>query len=165
MKSNKLAGGGICAALCLVLLFMGSYLPAKIAFLFASSVVMGICILRYRGLAAFTTYFAVFMISVFAVPNKLLAWSYASVFGIYPLLKLYIERINKIVWEYIVKFFVWNIHLFGMYIILSAFGQNSLFDIGTVWIWLCGIVLMLAYDLVYGIFINAFYKTYYKYLK
>ena len=125
MKSNKLAGGGICAALCLVLLFIGSYLPAKIAFLFASSVVMGICILRYRGLAAFTTYFAVFMISVFAVPNKLLAWSYASVFGIYPLLKLYIERINKIVWEYIVKFFVWNIHLFGMYIILSAFGQTA----------------------------------------
>lgn len=165
MKTSKLAGGGFCTALCLVMLFAASFVPAKIAFLFAASIVMGICILRYKGLTAFTSYFAVSLLSIFFLPNKLMAWMYVAVFGIYPLFKLYIERINNIAVEYIVKFFIWNLHLFAIYIILSAMGQNSLFDIGTLWMWLCGIVLMLAFDLVYGIFINGFYKTYYKFLK
>lgn len=165
IKTNKVAGGGVCAALCVVLLLVASFIPAKIAFLFAASVVMGICILRYKGPTAFSVYFAVSLLSVFVLPNKLIAWAYLSVFGIYPLFKLYIEKINNITLEYIVKFIVWNIHLFGVYIILSALGQNSLFDMGTFWVWISGIILMLAYDLVFGIFINAFYKTYYKFLK
>jgi len=162
ISTRKLSGGGICAALCLVLLFAASYIPAKIAFLIAVSVVMGICLLRYKGKTAFLVYLVVSLLAIFLVPNKLLAWIYVSVLGIYPLLKYYIEQIKNIVLEYAVKFIVWNIHLFFLYIILSALGQNELYDIATFWMWLIGAFLMFAFDLLYGIFINAFYKTFYK---
>jgi len=165
IKTNKIAGGGICAALCLAFLFGGSFIPAKLAILFITSIIMGVCILRYRGSAAFAAYFAVSVLSVFILPNKLMAWSYAALFGIYPLIKLYIEKMRSIVAEYIAKFIVWNLHLVALYVVLSAFGQNSLMDLGTFWAYFAGIIMLLAYDLVFGICINSLYKTYYKYLK
>jgi len=162
IKTNKVSGGGICAALCTVLLYMSTILPAKVAFLFATSIVMGICILRYKSLAAFLTYFAASAISLFLAPKC--AGYYIVLFGIYPIFKLYIERIGNIYAEYVVKFVIWNIHLTGLYIVLNALGQGELLNIATVWMWICGIVLMVIYDLVFGIVINAFYSTYSKYL-
>ncbi len=164
MKTRRLSGGGICAALCVVLLFAASYLPAKIAFLIAASIVMGICLIRYKGLTAFMVYLSVSLLCIFIVPNKLLSWLFVSVIGIYPLLKYYIEQIKNIALEYIIKFIVWNLHLFFVYIVLAALGQNELYNIATFWMWLVGIFLMFLFDLMYGIFINAFYKTYYKFL-
>ncbi|MBR5507964.1 MAG: hypothetical protein IKV88_07965 [Clostridia bacterium] len=162
IRTKKVSGGGICAALCMVLLYLSTVLPAKAAILFATSIVMGICILRYKSLTAFLTYFAVSALGLFLAPKC--AGYYIVLFGIYPLLKLYIERIKNIIVEYIIKFVVWNIHLTGLYIVLNALGQGALLNIATFWIWLCGIVLMLIYDLVFGIVINAFYSTYSKYL-
>ena len=144
------------------MLYATAFIPAKIAFLFASSIIMGICILRYRSLVAFTTYFTVSILGFFLVPKY--AGYYIVLFGIYPLVKLYIEKIKNIVIEYIIKFLVWNIHLSGMYIVLNALGQGALFNLTTFWIWICAVVLMLIYDLLFGIFINAFYSTYSKYL-
>ena len=149
----------------MVLLFIASYIPAKIVFLVSTSIVMGVCLLRYKGATAFCVYFVASVLCVFIVPNKLIAWLFVTIFGIYPLIKFYIERIRNIIVEYILKFIVWNIHLFLIYIVLSALGQNSLYNIASFWFWISGIFLMLVFDLLYGIFINAFYKTYYKFLK
>lgn len=123
---------------------------------------MGVCILRYKAPTAFTTYFVVSILGLFLAPKC--AGYYIVLFGIYPLIKLFIERIRNIVIEYIIKFAVWNVNIYGMYIFLNALGQGSLFDLGTFWIWLCAIAVMLIYDLLFGIFINAFYSTYSKYL-
>ena len=123
---------------------------------------MGVCILRYRSLVAFVTYFAVSVLGLFLAPKC--AGYYIVLFGIYPLLKLYIEKVRNIAIEYVLKFIIWNIHLAGLYVVLNALGQGSLLNIATFWIWLCGIVLMVIYDLVFGIVINAFYSTYSKYL-
>ncbi len=164
MKRNAVSGGGICAALCIALLFAATYLPAKIAFVFATSIVMGICILRYRTKTALISYIAVSVISLFLVPNKVVGFAYIVIFGIYPIIKLYIEKIRNIITEYILKAIVWNIHIFFSYVVLVALGQNTLFNIGQFWIWLCVMVVFLAYDLVFGIVINSFYRTYSKYL-
>ncbi len=165
IKSHKLSGGGICAALCIVFLFIASYIPAKVVLLIASSIVMGICLLRYKGRVAFCVYAVVTALCIFIIPNKLMAWMYVAVFGIYPLLKFYIEKIKNIVFEYAIKFILWNIHLFLLYIVFSALGQNALYNIATFWFWLLGIFLMLVFDLLYGVFISAFFRTYYKFLK
>ncbi len=162
IKTNRISGGGICAALCLVIIYLSTILPAKAALLFASSIVMGVCILRYKTMTSFITYFAVSVVGLFLAPRCI--GYFIVLFGIYPLLKLHIERIKNIVIEYIIKFFVWNIHLVGLYIVLSALGQGTILNIATFWIWLCAIALMVIYDLVFGIVINAFYSTYSKYL-
>lgn len=165
MKTHKVAGGGICAAMCMVMLFAASFIPnVKIAFMFASSIVVGICILRYKTAAAVVLYMAVSLLSLFIIPNKFISLAFAAIFGIYPILKLYIEKLKNITAEYIIKFVVWNIQLVAMYIILKALGQDSFWDFGMFVLWIAGIFLLCFYDFAFGIVINAFYKTYSKYL-
>ncbi|MBO5743420.1 MAG: hypothetical protein J6R68_03975, partial [Clostridia bacterium] len=65
MKTNKLAGGGICAALCVVFILLASFLPTlKLTFLFASSIVMAICLLRYKFTVYLATFIAVSILSL-----------------------------------------------------------------------------------------------------
>lgn len=164
IKTKSVSGGAICSALSVVLLFLASYIPLKIAILFATSVVMGVCVLKYRPYVSLLTYFAVSLLSFFILPNKLMAFMYILVFGVYPIVKFYIEKLHKIVFEYIFKAIFWSIEILGIYVVLSALGQNALLDLGNTWFYLGSMILLLGFDLVYSIFINGFYKTYYKYL-
>ena len=166
IKTNKIAGGGVCSALCIVMLILASFLPnLKFAFLFASSIIVGICLLKYKFLSALICYIAASVLSVFILPNKFIALAFFVLFGNYPVIKLYIERIKNIVTEYIIKFFAANVYLFAIYIVLKALGESSFFDFNLLILYIAGIVLLLFYDLVFGFVINAFYKSYYKYLK
>lgn len=166
MKTNKLAGGGICAALCVVFILLASFLPTlKLTFLFASSIVMAICLLRYKFTVYIASFIAVSFLSLFIVPNKFIPLAFFGLFGNYPAIKLWIERIKNITLEYIIKFIAANIYLFIIYVVLKALGEASFFDFNIAVLYIAGIVLMLFYDLVFGFVINSFYKTYYKYLK
>lgn len=166
IKTNKIAGGGVCSALCIVMLILASFVPnLKFAFLFASSIIVGICLLKYKFLSALICYIAASVLSVFILPNKFIALAFFVLFGNYPVIKLYIERIKNIVTEYIIKFFAANVYLFAIYIVLKALGESSFFDFNLLILYIAGIVLLLFYDLVFGFVINAFYKSYYKYLK
>lgn len=156
----------MCAALCVIMLFLASFIPnLKLAFLFASSVVLGICILRYKLTCALVCYIAASAVALFVLPNKFIGMAFFVLFGNYPIVKLYIERIRNIVIEYILKFFAANIYLFAIYVVLKALGEEAFFDFNTAILYIAGIVLLLFYDLVFGFVINAFYKSYYKYLR
>ena len=166
MKTNKLAGGGITAALCTLMILLASVVPnIKLSLLFASSIVMAICLLRYRISTYLISFFAVSLLSLFIAPNKFMPLAFFAFFGNYPLVKLYIEKIKNIYLEYFVKFIAANIYLFIIYIVLKALGEASFFDFSMVVLYIAGIFLMLFYDLAFSFIINAFYKTYYKHLK
>lgn len=166
IKTSKLAGGGISTALCIIFLFFASFVPnLKFAFLFASSIVVGICILKYRLGASVICYIAASLLSLFILPNKFIALAFLVIFGNYPIVKLYIEKFKNIVLEYIVKFFAANVYLFLIYIVLRAIGEEAFFDFSLYILYVAGMVLLLFYDLVFGFVINAFHKSYSKYLK
>lgn len=166
IKTNKITGGGVSAALCVVMLFLASFVPnLKLAFLFASSITMAICLLRYKTLCAFSSYLAASAVSIFVLPDEFVALAFFVLFGNYPIIKLYIEKIRNITIEYILKFLAANVYLFAIYIVLKALGEKAFFDFNLFVLYLAGIVLLLFYDLVFGFVINAFYKTYSKYLK
>lgn len=166
IKTGKITGGGLSAALCMILLFGASYVPnLKFAFLFASSIIIGICLLKYRLGASIVCYVASSALALFILPNKFIALAFIVFFGNYPIIKLYIERINKIFLEYFIKFIFANIYLFLLYIALKALGEQAFFDFSMYILYVCGIVLLLFYDLLFAFVISAFYKSYYKYLK
>lgn len=166
IKTNKVAGGGVSAALAIVMLFLASFVPnLTLAFLFASSLVIGICLLRYRLSCALACYIAASAVSLFLVPDKFVPLAFIALFGNYPIIKLYIEKINNITIEYILKFIAANVYLFMAYVILKSLGEQAFFDFSMTVLYFAGIVLLLFYDLVFGFVINAFYKSYYKYLK
>jgi len=166
IKTKRITGGGICAALCIIMLLLSSYVPnLKLAFLFAASLVIGICILRYRLATAIMCYIATSAIAVFLLPNKFVGLAFLGLFGNYPIIKLYIEKTRKIVVEYIVKFILANIYLVLIYIVMVALESTEIFDFSIYLLYFAGIALLLFYDLAFSFVINAFYKSYYKYLK
>ncbi len=166
IKTSKLAGGGISTALCLIMLFLSSFVPnLKIAFLFASSITVGICILKYKLGVSLICFIAASLLSLFILPNKFVSLAFFVLFGNYPIVKLYIEKLKNIVFEYILKFIAANIYMFLIYVVLKALGEQAFFDFSPYILYTAGIVLLLFYDLAFGFVINAFYKSYYKYLK
>ena len=166
IKTNRLTGGGICAALCLVMLLLSSVIPnLKLAFLFASSIIIGICLLRYKLASALICYIAASLIAVLFLPNKLIGMAFFVLFGNYPIIKLYIEKTKNIIAECVIKFVVANIYLVAVYIVLRALESYTIFDFNAYLLYFAGIALLLFYDLAFSFVINAFYKSYYKYLK
>jgi len=67
--------------------------------------------------------------------------------------------------EYIIKFVFANIFLVALYVVLKATETVHIWDFGLALLWIVGIVALLFYDLMFTVVINAFYKSYYKYLK
>jgi len=155
----------MCSALTVIFLFAAGYLPISIALLFASSIVMGVCILKYKTTAAIITFLASSFLGLFLLNDKLIALLYIVIFGVYPILKLIIEKLRLIVAEYAIKFLIWNIQLVCIYIIFSALGQEDLMSLANFWFWLAGIIVLCAYDLIFGMFMNGFYKTYGRFFK
>ena len=166
IKTNKITGGGICAALSIIMLMLSSVIPnLKLAFLFASSIIVGICLLRYKLATTLACYIATSVIAIFILPNKFIGMAFFVLFGNYPIIKLYIEKTKNIIVEYVVKFAVANIYLIAVYVILRALESYSIFDFNIYLLYFVGIVLLLFYDLTFSFVINAFYKSYYKFLK
>lgn len=164
IKTNKIAGGGVMSALCIVFLFCAKYVPnLTLAFLFAASITVGICILRYKTACALISYVAVSAITIFIIPD--ISLLFIVLFGIYPVIKLYIEKIRNITVEYVIKFVFANIFLTALYIVLKAVDEVHFWDFGLPLLWIAGVLALLFYDLMFTVVINAFHKSYYKYLK
>lgn len=93
-KTRQLSLGGVLCALCVSVLFIGSFIPLSIGI---SLLVSGFCIMlivaetgmRF-GAAA---YIAVSLISFFILPDLLRTFAFATAFGVYPLIKHLIERL------------------------------------------------------------------------
>ena len=164
MKTNKLTGGALCAALTYVFLLLANYVPLKIALLFVTSVVMGVCIIKYKIYTATVTYLAVSVLSLFLMHHKLIAFAYIIVFGIYPIVKLYIEKLRNIVLEYLLKAIVWCIELFLAYVVFSINYSDLLQQALYVYV-IVGVISLFAYDMLFGMFINGFFHKYKKFFK
>ena len=121
------------------------------------------CVLKLATTLA--CYIATSVIAIFILPNKFIGMAFFVLFGNYPIIKLYIEKTKNIIVECVVKFAVANIYLIAVYVILRALESYSIFDFNIYLLYFVGIILLLFYDLTFSFVINAFYKSYYKFLK
>lgn len=111
MKSGKISVGGMLTALSLLLLYISSAAPsAKLALLAAASYCIGLCAV-YAGVKyAACAYAAVSLLGFLIVPNKAYAVTFFVFFGNYPIIKLYIEKLDKLWLEWIIKIVAFNIY-------------------------------------------------------
>lgn len=158
-KSSFVAVGGICSALSIVFLLVASIIPAgKLAFVFASSVIVGMMICAYGNKSAIVHYLSVSVLAVLFLPDKPIAILYAVVVGNYPIIKRYIEHIELKWLRAIVKLSAYNLYMLICYI-LGSFMLNIDFSAKyPIWILWIGVVCIFAlYDYIYMTFV---YKAY-----
>ncbi len=158
-KASKIALSGILGALAVICLFFASILPTSRLSLYAlSSFFICIVIIENGIKAGWFFYAATTLLAVILVPDKLSIIPYAIFFGAYGAVKYYIEKINRLLIEYIVKYIFFNICLAAAVLFIWQIFAASV-KINLPW-WILIVVLEIVffiYDYVYSMVI-AYYR-------
>ncbi len=150
--TRSIALGGILTALTVFFLFVASYIPGFELTMFAiSSIFVAIMLIEVGPKSAFLVFIASAVLGFIIVPNKVALAPYILLFGYYGIAKYYIERINKIAIEILLKFLLFSISFgVGFYLFSVAFlGEINLPEYPTVILALGGIVVFFLYDKIY----------------
>lgn len=104
LLNKKISFLGMAVVLCVLFLVVASYIPTNTIFftLFSTCFVM-LAVYEYGFSGGIMTYFAVVVLSFFLVPDKQIWFIFTAFFGFYPVIKLLIERLNRLVLEWIIK--------------------------------------------------------------
>lgn len=154
LKSAKIALCGVLAGLSVVIM-LSTYLLPSLTYalpMIAGGILIIPCI-EFGSRTGFTMYLAVALLSVFIAAEKEAAMFYALLFGIYPIIKKYFERIPARLPEYAVKLVYFNAAAVGaVYISAKLLGLDLADELlpgkfGAVLLLLLGNVVFLIYDL------------------
>ncbi len=160
LKTKKIALNGILGALAVICLVLATVLPTnKISLYALSSFFVAVSIIESGVKAAWIFYVSTSLLGFILLPNKLGILPYAVFFGVYGIVKHYIEKLDKIMIEFAIKLVYFNLCL-GLAVLLASelFGHSV--AVRLPW-WLAIIaleVIFLLYDIVYSLFIN-YYKA------
>jgi hypothetical protein len=160
-KSNakKVALNGILGALSLVSLFLATVIPTNRLALYAlSSFFISVAIVESGVKAGWLFYLSTALLALIILPEKLGVVPYVMFFGFYGIAKYYIEKMDKIFLEYILKFIYFNFSLGIAWLLIRQFFIAEL-TVKLPWfvIIIALEIIFLVYDFVYTMFI-AYYR-------
>lgn len=161
-SSKNIALGGTLSSLTIILLYLTSILPTSRLFLLVVCSLFTAVIIIETGIKnGWLFYFATSIIGFFLIPDKAIAVLYIFLFGIYGLLKAYVEKNSRSkFFEYIAKLILYNMLLLIMYYVARLFISGI--DITLpypMWAVFTGLqVAFIIYDYVFTIFISYYFK-------
>ena len=156
-KSSQVAMGGVCTALCLVLMFLTGMVPMSTFALPAlAGLVLIVVAVEMGRKTALLVYAATALLCIFVVPDVEASMLFVFFFGYYPIIKPKLDGLPSRVLGWIIKLAVYNgavvaaylcvIYLFGLTQVLEQTGPLGQYSL---WI-LLGLanVIFLLYDVV-----------------
>ena len=157
MKSNNVAQSGIIIALSIAILYSTSLIPiSTLSILTLASCLIPISIIRTSLKSTILVYLAVSILSFFLVPINI-SILYTLFFGVYGIVKYFIEKLHNLIPEIILKLAAFNILLLIIYMIFKLFlGFKVNFSI---WLFIIAAqIVFLIYDYALTIAISYFYN-------
>lgn len=164
--TKTIALGGVLLALQQATLFFASFIPGIEMTLYAlSSIYLAILIVQTSPKQGILFYVASLVLSLLFLPNKAMIIPYAFFFGIYGLIKYWIEQIRKPWAEILLKLLFFNVSWIGAYLTFGPLFLGSIelpdFAMGVI---LAGAQLFfLLYDAIFTLsiafLINRFPKA------
>ncbi|GAA0786477.1 hypothetical protein [Hathewaya limosa] len=119
--SNNIAKGGIFTAISIICLYLSILIPVNtLFFLIVASALIPLTLLSTNIKTTFTVYGATSLLSLILIPSKGIALGYIILFGIYGIIKFFIECINKPFIELLLKFLFFNSSLGILYCIYKT---------------------------------------------
>lgn len=173
--SKKVALGGICAALSLVIMFAGGFLPLSTfsAPILASLLLVPLTV-ELDGKTTLLCYAAVAILSLLIVPDREVVLLFLLLTGYYPVLQPHFLKVSFKPLRTILKLVLFNVSIVLTYIILlfllvspaiqQEFAENAL------WFWILSLfvanVLFVLYDILIDkvriIYIHQIRKKFFK---
>lgn len=163
MKAKDLTLGGILIALTLVILYSSSILPiSTLTILTLASCLIPICIIRSSVKTGFLVYIGSTTLGFFIIPINIIVY-YGLFFGVYGIIKYYIERLRKLPLEIILKLIIFNIIFIIIFTVATLFLGNVVINIPLWILWILAqptfIVFDYALTLIIGYYLNRFHKV------
>ncbi|CEH35855.1 hypothetical protein [Romboutsia lituseburensis] len=160
--SKKIAYGGILLALNTILLLFINVIPINTLFIMGvASLIISIVIMEWGPKSGVIFYIGTVILSFIVMTNKAQWVAYILTFGVYGLVKYFIEQDRQIYIEYILKLIFANIMIFILYLILKSFIQIPI----NIILVLAFEVVFLIYDYVYTSFIGYYNEKLKKLIK
>nr|WP_315025142.1 hypothetical protein [uncultured Aminipila sp.] len=164
-KSGKIiALGGVLLALSLICLYAASFVPGlEITFYTISSVFVPIMMIESKGKGGWLLYIACSVMSLLILPNKVAVVPYIFFFGIYGIIKCYIEKIKNPIIQLSLKFVIFTTIILVAYNFFYSlfFGVITLKDAPPFILLVMGEVFFLFYDFILTGVINYYYRRFY----
>ena len=121
MKAKEITLSGILIGLTIVILYLNLLLPiSTISILTLASLLVPIALIRGSMKSAILVYVSSSIIGLFILPLNIMIL-YILFFGIYGIVKFYIEKINKLPLEIFIKIIFFNIILFLSFFVFKTF--------------------------------------------
>ncbi|MCQ2545089.1 MAG: hypothetical protein MJ144_01490 [Clostridia bacterium] len=162
-KTFKIAMGGICLALAVIFIFGATIVPGVELTLFAiSSLFTAIMILETSVGGSALVFAGASLLGFILIPNKLALIPYVAMFGYYPILKYYIEKINSGILQIAFKaiYFAAAICL-ALLCFKTVIAQSiHMPDYPMAILIVGGIILLLLYDFVMTFLINWYIRRF-----
>lgn len=162
MKAKDITLGGIVVALSIVTLYFTNILPANtLALLGIASCFIPVVIMRSNIKTAIFVYLSTTIISFFLIPINYVLM-YGMFFGIYGIVKYFIEKLNKMPLEIALKLVFFNIMLLLGIFVMNSFLGNLQINI-PIWIlFIAAQAIFLVYDYaltgIISFYLNRFHK-------
>lgn len=162
MKAKYIAENGIITALTLAILYSASIIPiSTLSILTVASCLIPISIIRTSIKNTILVYIASSILSFFLVTINIAIY-YILFFGIYGIIKYFIEKIRNILIELVLKLVSFNMLLSVIYFI----GTNLLINLDTKFpiyiVWIIAQVVFLIYDYALTIIISFYLSRIHK---
>lgn len=165
MKSKNIAESGILISLTMIILYATAFLPiSTLSVLTISSCLTPICIIRNHVKNAFLVYTCSSILSLMIVPINI-SIAYILFFGIYGIVKYYIEKIHKLSYEIFLKLVTFNIlFVITYYILMPILGINITLPYSLYIIWGFAQIIFLIYDYALTLIISIYWTKIHKLL-
>ena len=168
-KSVRIAFCGMIAALGVVLMFLTGLIPVATYSLPALAGLLNIAVVIELGVRwAWPVYGVVGLLSLLLAADKEAALLFCLFFGYYPILKALIERIQKRILVWILKYLVFNAAVILAFVLATQvlrIPQDSL-SVGGVYLpWLflvAGNIIFFLYDVVLSGLVLTYYNRFHR---
>lgn len=168
-KTNRIALGGLMAALSVAAMLMTGLVPMADFALPALAGLFLVPIVVEAGYkAAWTCYGAVAILSILVAPLKECALYYTAFLGFYPILKSWIEMKQNRVMEWVFKILLFNVCLavitFSAWLVFRFPGFAELFH-SAWWVLAGGLLLFNAVFLIYDVALTQLISAYLRWFR
>lgn len=162
MNSKRIATNAFLIALTIIILYLNIILPiSTISILTLSSAFIPIALIRNSIKDAFLVYISSSIISFFLLPLNIVLL-YICFFGIYGIVKYFIEKINNITFEIILKLLFFNFILIIGFLILKSFLPINLIKI-PIWLFIVlSQIIFLIFDYALTLLISFYLEKIHK---
>lgn len=126
-KNKAISYGGISIAIIIISFYLNNILKFNtLSILFLSSIIIAFNNLKFGVKYGLIVYLATSVVTAILIPNKSLVLLFVMFFGMYTIIKLFIEKKNNLLVEWILKILYFNVILVLTYFILTKLINVSL---------------------------------------